>query len=157
MKATPPTPHQAPEQASGRQARPADPARLLTAVERAVTARLTAALAEADCTPEEWRVLDLLADGQGHPMTEIAEYALLPPPTLTKLIDRMVAANRVYRRVDDADRRRVLVLLAERGHTAHRRAAGAAARAWHTVTDALGPEEAALLSALLARATTRLT
>jgi DNA-binding MarR family transcriptional regulator len=54
-------------------------------------------------------------------MSEIAEFALMPPPSTTKLIDRLVSANLVYRRVDPTDRRRVLVFLAARGRAAHRR------------------------------------
>jgi DNA-binding MarR family transcriptional regulator len=48
-------------------------------------------------------------------MTEIKDFVLLPGPTLTKLIDRMVAGNLVYRRGDLEDRRRVLVFPAPRG------------------------------------------
>ena len=54
-------------------------------------------------------------------MSEIAEFMLMPPPSTTKLIDRLVSTNLVYRRVDPADRRRVLVFLAARGRAAHRR------------------------------------
>ena len=54
-------------------------------------------------------------------MSEIAEFMLMPPPSTTKLIDRLVSANLVYRRVDPTDRRRVLVFLAARGRAAHRR------------------------------------
>jgi MarR family transcriptional regulator, organic hydroperoxide resistance regulator len=56
-------------------------------------------------------------------MTAIAQATLLPPPTLTKRVDRMVADGLVHRRVDVDDRRRVLVLLAPRGRTAHDRLA----------------------------------
>ena len=66
-------------------------------------------------------MLSLLADGSGHSMSEIAEFALMPPPSTTKLIDRMVSNNLVYRRVDPTDRRRVLVFLSARGRAAHRR------------------------------------
>jgi DNA-binding MarR family transcriptional regulator len=48
-------------------------------------------------------------------MSEIKDFVLLPGPTLTKLIDRMVADNLVYRRGDLEDRRRVLVFPAPRG------------------------------------------
>ncbi len=48
-------------------------------------------------------------------MREIATLAMLPAPTLTKVVDRMVAANLVHRRSDPYDRRRVLVLLTPRG------------------------------------------
>ncbi|PZG28224.1 MarR family transcriptional regulator, partial [Spongiactinospora gelatinilytica] len=101
--------------------------RLLTLAERRVTARLSAALGAAGGTVEEWRVMSLLADGEGHPMSEIADHALLAPPTLTKIVDRMVSDNLVYRRADETDRRRVLVFLSERGYDAHHRLSTAAA------------------------------
>jgi DNA-binding MarR family transcriptional regulator len=74
-----------------------------------------AVLRAHDCELAEWRVLRLLADGRGRPMSEIKDFVLLPGPTLTKLIDRMVANNLVYRRGDLEDRRRVLVFPAPRG------------------------------------------
>jgi DNA-binding MarR family transcriptional regulator len=96
---------------------------LLSRVEREVTRRLTALLAAEGCTIDEWRVLSLLARTGGRPMTAIAQATLLLPPTLTKRVDRMVADGLVYRRVGVDDRRRVLVLLAPRGRTAHDRLA----------------------------------
>lgn len=92
-----------------------DLAQLLSQVEHRVTRRLAAALKEAGSTVEQWRILLLLSDGGGHAMTEIADFALVPAPTLTRLVDRMVANNLVYRRVDHQDRRRVLVFLSDRG------------------------------------------
>jgi DNA-binding MarR family transcriptional regulator len=106
---------------------PAEPsgelARLLSHTERRLAQRLAAVLAEEGCSVEQWRVLSIAADGQGHPMTEIAGYALLPAPSLTKLVDRMIADNLVYRRPDPADRRRVLLHLSARGRILHERAA----------------------------------
>jgi DNA-binding MarR family transcriptional regulator len=134
---------------------PAEPsqdlAHLLSHAERRMDRRLAALLAEERCGVEQWRVLSLVADGQGHPMTEIAEHALMPPPSLTKLVDRMVADNLVYRRPDPADRRRVLLHLSARGRIVHDRAA-------HRVREA----QAELLGAIgdhgeLARALARLT
>ncbi|MGW7422076.1 MarR family winged helix-turn-helix transcriptional regulator [Streptomyces sp. NPDC054813] len=100
-----------------------DLAHLLSHAERRVVQRLAAVLAEEDCTVEEWRVLSIVGDGQGHPMSEIAEYALMPAPSLTKLVDRMVAGTLVYRRPDPHDRRRVLLHLTSRGDDLYRRAA----------------------------------
>ena len=90
-------------------------AHLLSQVESRVTRRLVAVLHANDCELAEWRVLRLLADSPGKPMSEIKDFVLLPGPTLTKLIDRMVADNLVYRRGDFADRRRVLVFPAPQG------------------------------------------
>jgi DNA-binding MarR family transcriptional regulator len=114
-----------------------DLAHLLSHAERRLTRRLTALLAEEGCSVEQWRVLSLTADGTGHPMTEIADHALMPAPSLTKLVDRMVADNLVYRRADPADRRRVLLHLSARGRILHDRAA-------HRVR----AEQARLLSAI---------
>lgn len=98
-------------------------AHLLSHAERRLGLRMTAVLAEENCSLEQWRVLSVIADGKGHPMTEIADQVLMPAPSLTKLVDRMVADNLVYRRPDSADRRRVLLHLTARGRTLHQRAA----------------------------------
>src|SRR5579875_226099 len=88
---------------------------LLAHAERRVSARIAEALEAQGGSLEQWRVLCLLAERDGSPMNEIAAHAMLPPPTLTKVVDRMVAANLVHRRADDRDRRRVLVFLTGRG------------------------------------------
>lgn len=90
-------------------------AHLLSQVESRVTRRLVTVLRAHDCELAEWRVLRLLSDRRGRSMSEIRDFVMLPGPTLTKLIDRMVANNLVYRRGDLVDRRRVLVFLAPRG------------------------------------------
>ncbi|MFI2201628.1 MarR family winged helix-turn-helix transcriptional regulator [Streptomyces sp. NPDC020192] len=100
-----------------------DLAHLLSHAERRLVQRLATVLAEEGCSVEQWRVLSCAADGQGHPMTEIADHALMPAPSLTKLVDRMVADNLVHRRPDPADRRRVLLYLTPRGRILHGRAA----------------------------------
>ncbi|GAA1789873.1 hypothetical protein GCM10009735_21820 [Actinomadura chokoriensis] len=129
---------------------------MLARVERDITARLGAALKTAGSTVEEWRVTSLLSDGAGHPMTEIAEHALLPAPTLTKVVDRLVSAGLVYRRPDEDDRRRILVFLSERGQEEVTRLTAAVETEWTNVQDAVGREELALLRALLTRISTHL-
>lgn len=100
-----------------------DLAHLLSRAERLLELRMSTVLASVHCTLDEWRVLKILSDGHGHIMTEIADFAMLPPPTLTKLMDRMVAEGLVYRRADEVDRRRVLAYLGERGRALYERAA----------------------------------
>lgn len=131
--------------------------RVLARVERGIAARLGAALKAAGSTVEEWRVITLLADGAGHTMTEIAEFALLPAPTLTKVVDRLVSAGLVFRRVDEADRRRVLVFLSEHGRAALDRLTAAIEDEWRRVRDAVGQEELDLLRVLLTRMSAHLT
>lgn len=149
------TPAHAPTRPAHRAA--PDLPRLLTLVERRVTARLAAALKADGATVDEWRVLSLLGDDAGHAMTEIAEYAMLPAPTLTKIADRLVSAGLVYRRVDEADRRRVLLFCSDRGHASLAAWDAAVRHEEAGLDDLAGKEEAALLAALLARISERLT
>ena len=53
-------------------------------------------------------------------MSELAEFTQLPPASLTRLIDGMVADNLVHRKPDPSDRRGVLVHITERGLTLQR-------------------------------------
>jgi len=133
-----------------------DLARLLTFVERGIASRLGEALKAHGASVEEWRILSLLGGESGRAMTEIAEFAMLPAPTLTKIVDRMVAANLVYRRADSADRRRVLVVVSAHGCQVLRRWDATVERAWDELVTDMGTEEIALLGALLTRAAARL-
>ncbi len=97
---------------------------------------------------DAWRVLDLLADGAGHPMSEIATHAMVPAPTLTKIVDRLVDRGLVYRRPDDADRRRILVLLAAHGRELHASLVPEVEAVEAEVRSLLGPDGDVVLSAL---------
>jgi len=114
---------------------PHDLPRLLSSAERLMTRRLAAELEAESCSVEEWRVLALLSDGRGHTMSDVAEYALMPAPSLTKLVDRMASAALLYRRKDPGDGRRVLVYLSARGRTRHRAVSVLARRAQEQVLD----------------------
>ena len=83
--------------------------------ERRLTRRLALVLAHHDCTVERWRALNLLAHGESHRMSELAEFTQLPPASLTRLVDGLVADNLVHRKPDPRDRRGVLVHITERG------------------------------------------
>ncbi|MBA4861030.1 MarR family transcriptional regulator [Streptomyces sp. PSKA54] len=96
-------------------ARPHELLRLLTRAERLSVRRVQSVLDEFDCSIEAWRVLDLLSDGRGHNMSAIADGVFLPMSSLTKIVDQLVDQNLVYRRIDPADRRRVLAQLTPRG------------------------------------------
>lgn len=126
---------------------------LLARAERRVSAEISAVLEEQGATLYQWRVFTLLADGEGHPMSEIAAYALLPPPTLTKVVDRLVSAGLVHRRVDSVDRRRLLVFLTAAGRELYRRLDRAAESSTAQVLGDLDPDDRAALSQLLSRLT----
>jgi DNA-binding MarR family transcriptional regulator len=99
-----------------------DLAHLLSRLERRVVERQRAALATEGCGVEEWRVIDFLA-ADGYTMGEVADHAGLTSPTLTKLVDRLVANSLVYRRIAVEDRRKVRIFLTRRGKSMHRRLA----------------------------------
>ncbi len=88
---------------------------VLSDAERRLTRRLTTILSHHGCTVERWRALNLLAPGDSHRMSELAEFTQLPPASLTRLIDGMVADNLVHRKPDPRDRRGVLVHITARG------------------------------------------
>jgi DNA-binding MarR family transcriptional regulator len=88
---------------------------LLREAERQINRLLAAGLAAEGVSVEQWRILRALSDGHGHSMTDLAEAVLMPHPTLTKAVDRLVDDALVYRRQDAVDRRRVAVYLSNLG------------------------------------------
>jgi DNA-binding MarR family transcriptional regulator len=123
---------------------------VLVQAERQVARALEAELTGDGFTLDQWRVLDLLADGEGHPMSEIAAALVVPGPTLTKIIDKLVDSAVVYRLVDARDRRRVLGFLSDHGYAVHERLAPRVDRAESDVLATLGTD-APLLVELIAR------
>jgi DNA-binding MarR family transcriptional regulator len=87
----------------------------LSDAERRVTRRLAQVLAHHACSVERWRALALLAGEDSHDMSELAEFTQLPPASVTRLVDALVADNLAHRKADPRDRRRVLVHITRRG------------------------------------------
>ncbi|WP_217214099.1 MarR family winged helix-turn-helix transcriptional regulator [Streptomyces sp. AC550_RSS872] len=131
--------------------RPQELLHLLTRAERLSVRRVQSVLDEFDCSVEAWRVLDLLSDGQGHNMTALADHAFLPAPSLTKLIDQLVDQNLVYRRIDPADRRRILAHLTPRGMQRWQRLVREVRADWAELGPLLAEDGAERLHALLDR------
>ncbi len=87
----------------------------LATAHRKVHASLTRRLKEYGVQVEAWRVMETLEHGIRLTMGKLAERVLLNPPTLTKLVDRMVADGLVHRRVADKDHRQVHLVLTDLG------------------------------------------
>jgi DNA-binding MarR family transcriptional regulator len=124
---------------------------LITTVERRLTAAVASDLEREGVTVEQWRVLDELSQQEGLSMREIANLAMLPAPTLTKIVDRLVAENLVHRRSDPYDRRRVLVLLTPRGRAVRSRLDHVMQRHQSSLEAILGPSGLEQLTDLLTR------
>ena len=99
----------------------------------------------------EWRVLASLSDEDGQMVTHLARLSLMEPSRLTRVIEKMVERGLATRQGDEADRRRVRVWLTPAGRSM---AAGmiTEARAHEArLLELLGPEDGAMLKALLKR------
>ena len=87
----------------------------LAAAHRKQHARLNEKLKDLGVQVEAWRVLETLGSEEGRTMGELAEIVLMNPPTLTKLVDRMVANGLVQRQLAPEDHRRVQLVLTNAG------------------------------------------
>ncbi len=82
----------------------------LAAAHRAVNTSLAARLRKHGIQIEAWRVLETLETGGRLTMGELAEVVLMNPPTLTKMVDRMVSDGLVHRQVAQTDNRKINLL-----------------------------------------------
>lgn len=87
----------------------------LKQAEAALRRRMAPLLEEHLITLEHWQVLAALEERPGIRMTELAEFAAVPPASLTRHVDRLVELALVVRRIDSRDRRRAVVALSLRG------------------------------------------
>ena len=88
---------------------------IVASVNRQLEDELQESLRPSGIPIDQLRVLEALDRDRALPMGELATRALVEPPTLTKIIDRMVSEALVFRSPDPNDRRRVLILLAPAG------------------------------------------
>lgn len=87
----------------------------LAAAHRKLHIELSQKLKALNVQVEAWRVLQSLRASEGITMRELAEVVLMNPPTLTKLVDRMVADGLVQRQLSAVDQRRVQLALTDLG------------------------------------------
>jgi long-chain acyl-CoA synthetase len=79
--------------------------------------RVERVLAEADLTPPQYRLLSLLESGEAT-ATYAAERLAVSPPSVTAIVDHMMAKGLVQRASVAEDRRRVELALTEQGRAA---------------------------------------
>lgn len=89
--------------------------RLISGVNRQIEQSMEARLKPQGVSIEHYRVLDALVRENGMAMSDLARQVFVDGPTLTKIIDRMIASSDVYRAPDPNDRRKVLIFLSQRG------------------------------------------
>jgi DNA-binding MarR family transcriptional regulator len=87
----------------------------LAAAHRSVSQSLSARLKKHGIQIEAWRVMECLDAGQRLTMGDLAKRALINPPTLSKLVDRMVSDGLVHRQIATEDHRQINLLLTNLG------------------------------------------
>ncbi|GGD13514.1 MarR family winged helix-turn-helix transcriptional regulator [Nocardioides daphniae] len=108
-------------------------------LEQRIAEGIAPVLADLDLTPERWRVMATLAEEPGQTMTRLAVTAVLPPASLTRHVDRLVARGLVLRKTHARDRRRIVVALTDRGREAWARVDAEEQQVHESLRAALGP------------------
>lgn len=118
---------------------------LLRHAEHAVRQRLQTVLDRHSLTYDHWRILAVLELQPGLTMSTIADAAVVPGATLTRLVDRLTELALVVRRIDRDDKRRVVVALSARGASVTAELRETENEVSSEIVAALGPERAAAL------------
>lgn len=123
--------------------------RLICGVNRKLEQAMEAHLRPLGLSIEQYRILEALDEHDGISMGELAAKVFVDSPTLTKIIDKMVASSDVYRAPDAKDRRKVLIFRSNKGKDIFLKLQGLSVKAQQDVMDILGQKEARDLSNLL--------
>ncbi|NIK58462.1 MarR family winged helix-turn-helix transcriptional regulator [Kribbella shirazensis] len=89
----------------------------LKRAEREIELGLQPLLDEFGLTIEQWRIMAVLRDEPGQPMSVLAESAVLPAASLTRHVDKLVERGLVLRRIHPDDKRRIVTALSPVGGT----------------------------------------
>lgn len=117
----------------------------LAAAHRKLHVELNHKLKALNVQVETWRVLQSLRASKAITMRELADIVLMNPPTLTKLVDRMVADGLVQRQLSPHDQRRVQLALTDLGVNLSEEIALHVEEQNDRIIAAIGPDKAMLL------------
>ena len=90
---------------------------VLAAAHRMVSQSVTKRLKNQGIQIEAWRIMECLEANDQMTMGDLARIALLNPPTLSKMVDRMVSDGLVHRQIAQRDQRQVNLLLTDLGRS----------------------------------------
>lgn len=122
---------------------------IIARVNRRLEEELAERLRPGGVPIEQFRILEALDQHENLAMGELAALVLVEPATLTKIIDRMVADQLVFRAPDPADRRRVRIVTAPAGRVLYRRLSGVSQAQERRIAELLDGEQAKALRTLL--------
>jgi MarR family transcriptional regulator, organic hydroperoxide resistance regulator len=122
---------------------------IIASVNRRLEDELAERLRPGGVPIEQFRILEALAQRTECTMGELAQLVLVEPATLTKIIDRMVAEQLVFRAPDPRDRRRVRILTAPAGKALWKRLSGVSKAQEARIAELLDAPRAEALRSLL--------
>jgi DNA-binding MarR family transcriptional regulator len=122
----------------------------LALTHRKVNTSLTIRLKALGVQVEVWRVMELLSTQNDLTMGKLAKLALMNPPTLSKLVDRMVGDGIVHRLVGNNDQRQVNLVLTDLGHKRIYQMQEQAKIEDDDIHQRIGNEKATMLNSILA-------
>ncbi|HEU4658704.1 MAG TPA: MarR family transcriptional regulator [Capillimicrobium sp.] len=96
-------------------------------------------------------VLRVLADGGVHSAGELAKETDLTPASMTKMLDGLSAAGLLERVRDEADRRRVAVVITDAGRAVHAEKEAEIRAAYERVLEDVDDDEIAAMASALRR------
>jgi DNA-binding MarR family transcriptional regulator len=114
-----------------------------------VNTSLTIRLKALGVQVEAWRVMELLNTQNDLTMGELAKLALMNPPTLSKLVDRMVGDGIVHRLVGNNDQREVNLVLTDLGYKRIHQMQEQAQNEDDDIYQRIGSEKAKILNSIL--------
>jgi len=123
---------------------------LLMQAREALMKRFRAHLRKHKFTEQQWRVIRVLAEsGNGIEMLEIANRCLIHPPSLSRIVPKLMDRNLLNRFPHPADQRRVVVVLTSRGRKAFNKIMAGTSDIYHSIEEEYGQEKMAELYRLL--------
>jgi len=121
----------------------------IAAAHRAVSKSLSARIRDHGLQIEAWRIMEALDGDRRLTMGELARIVLINPPTLSKLVDRMVSDGLVHRQVSLADQRQINLLLTDLGRKRMMQVREVVNKEDSELAVQLGPENARILVEIL--------
>ncbi|MEM9048219.1 MAG: MarR family transcriptional regulator [Pseudomonadota bacterium] len=122
---------------------------IIASVNRRLEDELAERLRPGGVPIERFRILEALDQHEALSMGALAGLVLVEPATLTKIIDRMVADQLVFRAPDPRDRRRVRIVTAPAGKALWKRLSGVSKAQEARIAELLEGRRAHELRALL--------
>lgn len=119
--------------------------------------RLNKQLSEEGVPLDQWRILRVLHESDGLTMRALADSVTLNRPTMTKVVDKLVADALAYRVPDPKDRRKVRIFLSDQGRALFREQNDLVRTHQDGVENSYGVEETQQLKGMLETFLKRIT